>query len=203
MAKQPPLQRRTQPERSKATTGHLLAAARALFAADGYAATSLDEVVAKAGLTKGALYHHFNGKRDLFAAVFEFEQRELADAIQSAARRKHDPWDAFYAGCKAFFESSLEPGVQRITLLDAPAAIGWERMREIESRYSMALLKNGLQNAIERGRIPERQIDPLAHLLFGAMCEAAMTTARSEDQYSATRQTLCELKALLDGIALG
>ncbi len=193
---------RTQSERTQATTGQLIAAAAALFAADGYSATSLDSVAARAGVTKGAVYHHFAGKRELFAAVYEREQLRLAELIAVASRRETDSWDAFYAGCRAFLEASLDPGVQRITLLDAPAALGWQGMRDIEATHSMALLKQGLRAAMKAGRIADRPVEPLAHLLFGATCEAAMLIARSDDQREATRRSLADLKALLDGLAL-
>src|SRR4051794_8662373 len=109
----------TQQERTEATTASLVAAARELFADDGYAATSLDAVVVKAGMTKGALYHHFSGKRDLFAAVFAGEQGRLSEAVVAAAQHHADPWEAFEAGAAAFVEACQEPGVQRIFLLDA------------------------------------------------------------------------------------
>jgi len=191
---------RTQLERSRATTRQLLDAARELFAADGYAASSLDSVVERAGVTKGALYHHFPGKRELFAAVYKREQSTLAGTVEAAYRRKNNSWEGFRAGCRAFFDASLDPGVQRITLLDAPGALGWQQMREIEADYSLALLKRGIAAAIEDGHIPARPIDPLAHLLLGAMCEAAMMVARSQDQKAETRRYLNELKRLLDGL---
>src|SRR5215212_3653335 len=132
---------RTQKERSEATTSELLDVARRLFAADGYAATSLDDVVRGAGVTKGALYHHFAGKRDLFLAVFEREQQKLARTQFEAFARRKGTWDGFFAATQAFFEASLDPGVQRITLLDAPAVLGWETMREVEGRYSLVQLR--------------------------------------------------------------
>jgi len=193
---------RTQEERTRATTGQLLDASKRLFAAEGYAATSLETVAEEAGVTKGALYHHFKGKRELFAAVYDHEQRRLAALIDDAYRRKRDPWAGFYSGCRAFFEASLDRDVQRITLLDAPGAIGWEAMREIENQYSLKLLKNGLSEAIEAGRIAKRPVDPLAHLLLGAMCEGAMMAARADDPALATRRCLAELKSLLDALAL-
>src|SRR5947207_15177009 len=110
----------TQQERTEATTVALVEAARDLFAEDGFAAASLDAVVAKAGVTKGALYHHFAGKRELFAAVFAAEQHEISEVVAAAYARQDDPWDAFEAGCRSLVETCQEPGVQRIFLLDAP-----------------------------------------------------------------------------------
>ncbi|MBA3301104.1 MAG: TetR/AcrR family transcriptional regulator [Thermoleophilaceae bacterium] len=192
---------RTQRERSAATTAELIDAARGLFAADGYAATLLEDVVREAGVTKGALYHHFAGKRELFRAVFEREQRALAAAVTDAYARERDPWEGFHAGCRSFLEASLDPGVQRITLLDAPAALGWEAMRAIEAGYSLAMLREGLEIAIAKGRIAPRPVAPLAHMLLGAICEGAMMTARSEDQPATAREVLAELTAQLDALA--
>jgi AcrR family transcriptional regulator len=192
--------RRTQKERSETTTGELLAAARELFARDGYAATSLDAIAAAANVTKGALYHHFDGKRDVFRAVYEVEQRRLTEIESAAYWRKRDPWEAFYAGCRAFLEASIDPGVQRITLLDAPGALGWETMREIESD-AFAMTVDGLRRAMDAGCIPKRPTEPLAHLVFGAVCEAAMAIARAENQKAALRSLSAELRRLLDALA--
>ncbi|HEX8744500.1 MAG TPA: TetR/AcrR family transcriptional regulator [Thermoleophilaceae bacterium] len=189
---------RTQRERTEATTAQLLGAARRLFAADGYNATSLDGVVAAAGVTKGALYHHFSSKRDLFRGVFEREQAALARVCHEAYSAEDDPWEGFHAGCRAFLESSLDPGVQRIVSLDGPAVLGWETVREIEASHSMAMIENGLRQAIERGRIDPRPTGPLAHMLFGALCEGAMTVARSGgDQRAVMRGVADELGNIL------
>jgi AcrR family transcriptional regulator len=192
---------RTQAQRSEATTTALVHAARELFAQDGYAATSLDAVVASAGVTKGALYHHFAGKRELFAAVFAAEQERLSTPIVAAyANAAEDPWAAFEAGCRAFIEASQEPGVQRIVLLDAPAALGWETIRELEAG-SLALMELGIQQAIEAGRIEPRAPRPLAHLLFGAVCESAMLVARAPNQRAALKEATAELGRLLGALA--
>jgi AcrR family transcriptional regulator len=191
---------RTQQQRSETTTGQLLDAAAELFGADGYAATHLDDVVSRAGVTKGALYHHFASKRELFEAVFEREQRKIAVAASEAHGRNRNHWDGFYEGCRAFFEASLDPAVQRITLLDAPSVLGWERMREIEGRYTHALLREGLERAMREGTIARRPVEPLAAMLDGAICEAAMFVARSEDQRKVMRRALAELRLQLDAL---
>jgi AcrR family transcriptional regulator len=192
--------RRTQRERSETTVAALVAAARDLFANDGYAATSLDAVAGAAGVTKGALYHHFAGKRELFRAVYEHEQEQLVAAIRAAYAAETDPWDAFEAGCRAFIESSLDPGLQRITLLDAPGALGWDAIREIESP-ALRLTELGIQRAMDAGRLRRRPPQPLAHLLFGAMCEGAMKIARSEDPPAAQRAIWAELRRVLRALA--
>jgi AcrR family transcriptional regulator len=190
----------TQQERTETTTTSLVAAARELFAKDGFAATSLDAVVAKAGVTKGALYHHFSGKRDLFAAVFAGEQAKLSEAIVEAYQRRQEPWEAFEAGAAAFVEACQEPGVQRIFLLDAPTALGWETIRQLESS-SLGMMELGIERAIEAGSIETRPVKPLAHLLFGALCESAMVVARAPDQRAALDEALAELHRLLASLS--
>jgi AcrR family transcriptional regulator len=152
-------------------------------------------------MTKGALYHHFDDKTALFQAVFEGEQRRLAAHVAEAYGKKTDRWDGFYVGCKAFLDALLEPGVQRIALLDAPAVLGWQRMRAIESRYSFALIVRGLELAIADRRIEPRDTEPLARMLFGAMCEAALFVARSPHPRKAQKQVLAELALQLNALA--
>ncbi|MBI5103570.1 MAG: TetR/AcrR family transcriptional regulator [Solirubrobacterales bacterium] len=192
--------RRTQQERTEATTGALVAAARELFAVDGYAATSLDAVVASAQVTKGALYHHFAGKRELFAAVFAQEQERVLAEVAAAYGRHRDPWRAFEAGCQAFLEACLDPGTQRIFLLDATAALGWETIRALESS-SLQAMQAALDRAMAAGRLPRRPTAPLAHLLFGAICEGAMVVARAEDRDAAQKAMLSELRRLLRALS--
>ncbi len=194
---------RTQAERTQTTVAALLGAARELFARDGYAATSLDEVVTHAGLTKGALYHHFAGKQALFRAVYEQELQRMIAMIENHASVKatQSSWGTLQAACEAFLDVSLDPAIQRITLLDAPAALGWETMREIENKTTLRLLKEALKRAMDERSITVRPVDPLANLLFGAMCEAAMAIARGADQATNARRTRAELRRLLEAVA--
>ena len=194
----PATRRRSQPERSETTQRALVQAARDLFASDGYSATQLDDVVRAAGVTKGALYHHFESKAALFRAVFEHEQGRLAKLVSAAYHRERDSWKGFFAGCRALLEAQLDPGVQRITLLDAPSVLGWEQKREIESRYCLQLVKDGLQDAIAAGQIASRPIEPIAHLVVGAVCEGSMMVARADDQRAAAKRLLAELRTLLE-----
>lgn len=193
--------RRTQAERTEATTAALVDAARELFARDGYEATSLDAVAARAGVTKGAVYHHFDGKRQLFEAVFSREIEQMTGPLTAAYARKKDPWDAFKAASAAFLDACLDPGLQRIVLLDAPAAIGWEGIRRLEAPL-LGLMETAISRAIDAGRIGSRPPGPLAHFLFGAICEVAMIVARAEDQKAAQRQAMAEIGRVLDGLAI-
>lgn len=192
--------RRTQRERTETTTRALVAAARDLFAERGYEATFLDHVADAAGVTKGALYHHFASKKELFAAVFEQEQRQLARAAARAYAKEADPWTAFGAGCRAFLQASLDPGVQRITLLDAPSVLGWEAMRRIEADHSFKQIEEGIAIAIREGKIAARPVEPLAHILFGAICEAAMMIARAGKPGVTHARALTELSSLLESL---
>jgi AcrR family transcriptional regulator len=193
--------RRTQAERTEATTGALVDAARELFARDGYDATSLAAVAAHADVTKGAVYHHFEGKQQLFEAVFTREVERLASPVVAAYARKKDPWDAFEAACRAFLDECLDPDVQRIVLLDALTAIGWEQVRRLESPL-LEMMEIGISQAIEAGRIAPRPLEPLAHFLYGALCETAMIVARAGDQKGAHRQAVAEIGHILDGLAI-
>ena len=192
---------RRQRERSDATVDDLLTAARALFAADGYAATSLDAVCDRAGVTKGALYHHFSGKRQLFSAVYSREQ-ELLNARISAAYREvaDDPWEAVHEGSRAYLEASLDPGTQRITLLDAPGALGWEAMHELGVNCRELTLR-GVERAVRRGAIAPRAAEPLASMLYGGLSESAMAVVRSDDPQAALAETLAGLRLMFDALA--
>lgn len=193
--------KRTQAERTEATTAALVDAARELFAQDGYAATSLDAVAAKARVTKGAVYHHFQGKQQLFEAVFVREVERLCAVMPAVYASKRDPWDAFGACCRAFLEECLEPGLQRIMLLDALAAMGWEGVRRMEAPM-MELMEVAIAAAVEAGRIAPRPAGPLAVFLYGALCETSMSVARADDQKAAHRRALTELSHVLNGLRL-
>jgi len=190
----------TQAERREATTAALVAAARQLFAEDGYGATSLDAVALKAGVTKGALYHHFEGKRQLFEAVFEREVERLTAELAAAYARESDPWKALEAGSRAFLEACLEPRLQRIVLLDAFAALGWDGVRQRETGLLEAL-ELGIERAIDAGRIDPRPAAPLASFLFGALCEVAMVVARAERPARAQREAVAELGRVMDSLS--
>ncbi|MEU8137593.1 TetR/AcrR family transcriptional regulator [Streptodolium elevatio] len=197
-----PRTRRTQQERSGTTTAELLAAARALFAADGYAATSLDAVCERAGVSKGALYHHFRNKEALFQAVYAAEEAKIAEAVATAYLKVHkrDRWDAVFEGCKAYLVMCLDPGVQRITLRDAPGALGVEAVDEV-TELCVRQMRTGVSRAIDAGRIAPRPVEPLARMLFGGLSEAARTIARAEDPKRAQREALAELRRIFDALA--
>ena len=178
----------------------LLRAGRELFAERGFAAVGTEEIVARAGVTRGALYHHFADKRDLFRAVHEeLEQRLVAD-IGARIGGIDDPWELMVAGVRAFLDACTDPAVMRIALLDAPAVLGWDEWREIDARYGLGLVSFALQNAMDRGVLRPRPVRPLAHLLMGAMTEAAMVIANGRDPAAARDEVEAPLLALLEGL---
>ena len=185
----------------ESTRRRLIRVARDRFAAEGYAATSLDAVAVAAGVTKGSLYHHFAGKADLFTAVFADEQAALTRVVAEAYGAESDPWEAARAGMRVFLDAHMDPGVRRITLVDAPSALGWHAVRKLDAPYGFALMRAALEALAATGRLRHQEIDALAHLLFGALCEAAMSIADADDPQAARRAMQRELEALLETIA--
>jgi AcrR family transcriptional regulator len=169
-------------EQSEATRAALIAAARELFAEQGYAAVATEEIVRAAGVTRGALYHHFAGKRDLFRAVYEGVERQLVEQIaRGAMASAHDPLAALRAGAQAFLDACEDPAVQRIALVDAPSVLGWEQWRAIGMEYGFGLVEGSVQAAMDAGLIEPQPVRPLAHLLLGAIDEGGMLIARADD----------------------
>ena len=195
--------KRTQVERSEATREALVAAARPLFAERGYAGVGTEEIVRAAGVTRGALYHHFDGKRELFEAVYEQVEAELSERIAVGALEANaaSPLEAMHAGAEMLLAASTEPETQRIALLDGPAVLGWDRWREIAAEHGLGLIEASLQAAIEAGEIDAQPVRPLAHVLMGALDEAAMLVARAEDPERMRAEVGRTLRALLDGLS--
>jgi AcrR family transcriptional regulator len=192
---------RTQTERSEATTGALVAAARRLFAERGYAAVGTEEIVREAGVTRGALYHHFAGKREVLAAVHEQIESELAQELAETLRPDAGALETLQRGADAFLDRCLEREVQQVVLLDAPAVLGWERWREIGARYGLGLIEALLSAGMEQGEVRRQPVTPLAHALLGALDEVAMYVARAEDPRAARREVGETLAGLVRGLA--
>ena len=192
--------RRTQAERAEATRGALIAAARRLFGARGYAEVGTEEIVREAGVTRGALYHHYDGKRDLLRAVYEQIEREIAEDIAGRAVPGATVLDTLRLGAERFLDHCLEPDVQRIALLDAPAVLGWEQWREIGARYGLGLISGLLTAGIEAGEIRRQPVDPLAHALLGALDEIAMLVARADDPAAARDEAAETLAGMVEGL---
>jgi AcrR family transcriptional regulator len=196
--------KRTQLERSAATSAALVTAARRLFAERGYAAVGTEEIVRAAGVTRGALYHHFEGKRELFEAVYVQIEVELAERIAAGALAANaaSPLEAMRAGSEMFLAACTEPEVQRIALLDAPSVLGWDRWREVAAEHGLGLIEGTLQAAVDAGEIRPQPVRPLAHVLMGALDEAAMLVARAEDPEAMRAEVAQTLAILLSGLSL-
>ena len=189
-----------RPQRAEATRSALVGAARALFAERGYGDVGTEEIVRRAQVTRGALYHHFRDKRDLFRAVHEGLEQELVEAVGARIGGIEDPIELLETGIRSFLDACTDPAVIRITLLDAPTVLGWQEWREIDERYGMGLVTFGLQNAMDRGALRPQPVRPLAHVVLGALGEAAMLIGNAEDPGAARREVERPLLALLEGL---
>ena len=191
--------------RSEATRRQLVSAARALFGTRGYAGVGTEEIVRAAGVTRGALYHQFRDKADLFAAVAEEVEAEIAARIAAgaAAAAADDPVGALRIGAQLFLDACAEPEVERIILLDAPAVLGWEAWRDLAGRYGLGLVQLALQTAMDAGAIVAQPVVPLAHVLVGALDECALYVAGAEDPAAAREQCLAIFDRILRSITAG
>jgi AcrR family transcriptional regulator len=194
--------RRTQAERSAETRESLIAAARPLFAAHGFADVALETIVRAAGVTRGALYHHFPDKTELFAAVFEEVEGEVAarmgEAIASA--NTTDPVEVMRLGARFWLDACADPEIQRIVLVDAPAVLGWTRWTEIGNRYNTGLVRDLLTSAIQSGRIPPQPVEATALTMLGAMREVTLYVALAQDHDQARRDAGAVMDRLISAL---
>ncbi len=192
----------TQKERREATRNAVLSAAQIRFGSFGYSNVTMDEIAADAKVAKGAIYHHFPAKADLFEAVLQGVASQILAEVQATLMQQSDILAAMFAGNRAFFSSCANPQFAQIFLKDGPAVLGWHRWREIDASHFGAMVRNGLFAAMEVGVIERRPIDPLTHLLLGAITEAAIDCANSEDFAEAAEAYLEELEAIVNGLRL-
>jgi len=193
--------KRTQVERSEATRGALIRAARALFGARGYGDVGTEEIVAKAGVTRGALYHQFTDKKDLFRAVFEDIEQDIINRLgEQVVAKATGPGAALAATMGAWLDVCEEPEVQQIVLIDAPGVLGWDEWREIGQRYALGEAIALLEAAMDEGTIARQPVRPLAHVVVGALDEAALYVARAEDRATARAEMTGVLERLIAGL---
>ena len=201
------VKRRSQAERSAATRGALINAARELFARDGYAATGREAIVERAGVTRGALYHHFGDKEGLFRAVFEELEAEVMATVAAAATAApelaDDPLGQLRVGSLAYLDHALDPAVQRICLLDAPSVLSPAVRQEVLEACAVGLMREVLEAAVEAGDLPRQPLDPLTHVLLAALHEAALYVARADDHTAARAEVGATVEHLLDGFSGG
>jgi AcrR family transcriptional regulator len=197
--------RRTQGQRSATTRAALIEAARPLFAASGFNAVGTEAIVRAAGVTRGAMYHQFADKTELFAAVFEAVEAELTHRIDAAvsASGESDPIALMRLGAAAWLDACAEVEIQRIVLIEAPSVLGWERWRQISLGYGMGLVQSLVEYAISAGRVPAQPAAPLSHVLIGALDEAALYVAQADDPAQARREVGAVLDRLVESLATG
>ncbi|MBV8930603.1 MAG: TetR/AcrR family transcriptional regulator [Mycobacteriaceae bacterium] len=195
--------RRTQAERTAATRAALVEAARKLFADRGFADVSTQVIVAAAGVTRGALYHQFADKAALFAAVYEQVERDLVADIaeQIMQAQPLDPLEAMRFGAQLFLDRCAAPDVHQIVLIDAPAVLGWDQWRAVGMKYGLGVIEGMLAHAIAQGAIPQQPLRPTAHVLLGALDEAALYISRASDHEQARAEMDAVSERLLNGIA--
>jgi AcrR family transcriptional regulator len=198
-----PPTRRTQVERTAATRALLIGAARKLFAEKGFADVSTQAIVVAAGVTRGALYHQFDDKAALFAAVYEEVERDLVANVAEGitAAQPADPLEAMRVGARLFLDRCAAPDAQQIVLIDAPAVLGWDGWRAVGLKYGLGVIEAMLAHAIAEGAIPEQPLRPTAHVLLGALDEAALYVSRAADRDRARKEMEAVSDRLLSGIA--
>ena len=192
---------RLRDEHVDATRRAIVAAARRRFGEVGFAGTTLDDVAAEAGVTKGALYHHFRGKADLFLAVYDEVEAELNAAGMAAGLAGTDAVDALQRGFAAFLDRALDPVVQRIALLDAPSVLGTAAKLEVDKRHSLAAVRTAVEQGIAQGRLEALDVDDLAQLLIAACSQAALVIATADDHAAARVSVGAALDRLVAGLA--
>ena len=196
---------KSKADQSRATIGKLLLVAQAEFSQKGYAAASTEQIVKLAGVTRGALYHHFKDKRDLFLAVFIEAQREIGRRIEQRADATTDLWSQLVNGCRAFLEACSDPVLQQIVVIDAPSVLDWHTYRQVDDTLpdsGLALLKACLASLVDHRLIRPLPVNALAHLLSGAMDEAAVWIAHCADSQKALSQAQTSLEVLLDSLRI-
>jgi AcrR family transcriptional regulator len=184
--------------RGEATRERLVSSARDLFGERGYEATSIDAVLESAGVARGALYHHFQSKAELFDAVAQEVFVAIAEQTAAAGQGNTDPLERLRAGAHAWLVMALDPAVQRIALLDPPTVLGWTRWRELDEQYTLGGLRAAFGRLAREGRIPHGQAELLAYMLLAALNEAALFIAGADDKQRAVAAGRATIDTLLD-----
>jgi AcrR family transcriptional regulator len=182
----------------RATRGQLIEVATRLFAEHGYEGTSIEAVLSAAGVSRGALYHHFAGKEALFeavvSAVSEQVTVELTEAVQGCA----DPLDAMRTAAIAWIGLAADPVIQRVVLVDAPSVLGWDRWRAMDDGRTLGTMRAMLQAISDSGRLPAELVGPFSHMILAALDEIVLVIARAPDSMAAVAEGRMAVQALLD-----
>lgn len=187
--------------RGEATRRRLVATARELFGERGYEGTSVEEVLAASGVARGALYHHFHGKADLFDAVAESVFAEIATKTDAAARGGATALERLRLGAQAWLEIACDRAVQQIVLLDSPTTLGWTRWRALDERHSLGALRASVRRLASEGLVPEGQHDIFARMLLAALNEAALFITCAHDEAAALETARAATDVLIDRLA--
>ena len=187
-------------ERGEATRAALIRAARDLFSERGYGSVGTNEIVERAGVTRGAMYHHFSEKKDLFRAVYEQTEQELIGVTLKAIEGIDDPWERLVVGVRTFFDVCEDPKLRQVGLVDAPAVLGWQEWRDIGKRYVFGAVTFVLQDAMDKGVLRRADVTNLAHLFIAALGEAALMLANGEDPAGAREGVEGTLLTMLEGM---
>lgn len=187
---------------SAATKEALVDVAQELFSDRGYSATSLDQIVAGADVTKGALYHHFSGKQAIFEAAFERVENNAGATIQRAIAGEHDPWAKAEAGLRAFLDVVQEPAYRRLVIQDGPSVLGYERFREQEERSTFATVVEIVRAVLTAGtwELEEDMLETFTRVFFGAMSSAGASVATSDDPAAAAQRVETAIGFILTGL---
>ena len=185
---------------ARATRESLVEAALELFTERGYAEVGTEEIVARAKVTRGALYHHFEDKRDLFRAVFERVEGELMERVGARMDLADNPWDLMLAGMRSFLDACEQPAVKQIALTDAPAVLGWKEWREIDNDHGLGLTRAALEGAVAAGVLRPIAVEPMAHLFVAALSEAAFVIAHADRPREARAEVEQALLQLVEGL---
>ncbi|MGH2959639.1 MAG: TetR/AcrR family transcriptional regulator [Solirubrobacterales bacterium] len=192
---------RTNAERSENTRADLIAAGRILFARDGYSAVSAEQIVAKAKVTRGALYHHFGDKRGLFRDVAEAVEADITVRVGESVVGLTSLWDIVLKSSDTFLDICLEPEFQRIAILDAPSVLGQKEFMDIADRYGGALLEALITAMIEADEIKPLPVKSTARMLTGALIYGGLVIAEAEDQATTREEVGAVVELLLKGLA--
>lgn len=191
-------------KRNKAETAEtirkLIDVARVHFTEHGYADVTLESLVHEANLTRGAVYHHFRNKKELFRIVLEDVQREVAERIEQAASTSEDLWQQLYLGCRAFVMAAVEERNRRIMLIDGPAILGWDVWREMDRSHSMRLLRGQLEIMQDHGYFQAVPLDAMTHFISGGLNETALWLANESSRPDALDESMKVLGVFLEGL---
>ena len=182
----------------RATRGQLIEVATRLFAENGYEGTSIEAVLTAAGVSRGALYHHFAGKEALFEAVVSAVSDQVTVELTEAVRGCADPLDAMRTAAIAWIDLAADPVIQRVVLVDAPSVLGWDRWRAMDDGRTLGAMRAMLQAISDSGRLPAELVGPFSHMILAALDEIVLVVARAPDSTAAVAEGRMAVEALLD-----